>query len=174
MKVINLFGGPGSGKSTVQAGLFYTMKENHLRVEMVMEVAKDIVYSKTTHLLTENQIAIFAEQNRRQVILQDKVDWAITDCPLLLNSIYGTNELHSYHEFVIDTFCSYDNINIFLDRPHLYSKEGRVQDLTQAKEVDGKILDLLHKNDIPIHFRLDTDRSTVDQIWTLIVTEHMR
>ena len=86
MKMTNLFGGPCSGKSATMAGLFYQMKLKHLSVEMVTEYAKDLVYSEQFNLLQgpNHQISIFAEQNRRQLILQNKVDWAITDSPLLL------------------------------------------------------------------------------------------
>jgi len=44
MKVINLFGGPGCGKSTAAAGLFHLMKSNHMSVELVNEFAKEIVW----------------------------------------------------------------------------------------------------------------------------------
>ncbi|MDH6303272.1 broad-specificity NMP kinase [Polynucleobacter sphagniphilus] len=33
LKVINLFGAPGVGKSAACAGLFYLMKKNHFSVE---------------------------------------------------------------------------------------------------------------------------------------------
>ena len=36
-KVINLFGGPGAGKSTIASGLFYHMKIAGYNVEMTGE-----------------------------------------------------------------------------------------------------------------------------------------
>ena len=45
-KVINLFGGPGAGKSTTAAGLFYEMKVRDIKCELVTEYAKDMTYEK--------------------------------------------------------------------------------------------------------------------------------
>ena len=47
MKVINLFAGPGTGKSTTAAGLFYKMKSKGYMVELVTEFAKDLVYQES-------------------------------------------------------------------------------------------------------------------------------
>jgi len=42
MKIINLYGGPGSGKSTIAAGIFYKAKlDDRYRVELFREMAKD-------------------------------------------------------------------------------------------------------------------------------------
>lgn len=41
--VINLIGGPGSGKSTTAAGLFFRMKSMGVRCELVTEYAKELV-----------------------------------------------------------------------------------------------------------------------------------
>ena len=46
MKVINLFGGPGCGKSTTAADLFARMKLRGLSVELVTEYAKDVVWDE--------------------------------------------------------------------------------------------------------------------------------
>ena len=45
-KVINLFGNPGSGKSTVAAYLFSELKSRGLEVELVTETAKDLVWDE--------------------------------------------------------------------------------------------------------------------------------
>lgn len=39
-----MFGSPGSGKSTTAAGLFYKLKTSDYNVELVTEVAKDLVW----------------------------------------------------------------------------------------------------------------------------------
>ena len=64
MQIVNLFGGPGSGKSTTAAGLFYEVKKLKLNVELVTEYAKDAVWEKR-HNLLDDQIYIFAKQQRR-------------------------------------------------------------------------------------------------------------
>ncbi len=39
-----MFGGPGTGKSTSAAGLFFKMKLAQMEVELVTEYAKDLVW----------------------------------------------------------------------------------------------------------------------------------
>ena len=43
MIVVNLFAGPGSGKSTTCAGLFSKLKLAGIYCEMVLEYAKELV-----------------------------------------------------------------------------------------------------------------------------------
>ena len=43
-KIINIFGNPGSGKSTIAAYLFTELKSRNIEVELVTETAKDLVY----------------------------------------------------------------------------------------------------------------------------------
>lgn len=52
--IINLIGGPGSGKSTTAAGLFYKLKKLGYNCEMSLEFAKDKVM--------DDQIYIFGKQ----------------------------------------------------------------------------------------------------------------
>ena len=45
--VINLFGAPGSGKSTTMARLFTDLKQEGYNVEMVSEFVEDLVYENS-------------------------------------------------------------------------------------------------------------------------------
>lgn len=45
--VVNLIGGPGCGKSTTTAGLFYELKKKGYNCEMSLEFAKDKVYEES-------------------------------------------------------------------------------------------------------------------------------
>lgn len=149
---INLFGGPGSGKSTIAAGLFYEMKMLGLNVELVTEFARDLVYSNNLDVLFDQQEYVFAEQNNRMHRLRDKVDWVITDSPLLLSAVYPEinrlqknakpwSALEEFKKFVYAQVNTYNNLNVFLKRPENgFSSAGRLQDLEQAKEIDQLIL----------------------------------
>ena len=64
LKVINLWGEPGAGKSTVAAGLFNLMKLMGEKVELVTEYAKDLTYEKN-HVSLQNQLLILATQDNR-------------------------------------------------------------------------------------------------------------
>jgi hypothetical protein len=167
MKVVNLFGGPGSGNSTTAAGLFYQMKLMHQNVELITEYAKELVYSDRVTFLNSKQEYVFAKQNLRQFILKDKVDWAITDSPLLLSliypKIYNTSPGDHFDAYVIETFNRYDNINIFLERPETFSGVGRVQNLEESVRVDNLIIDALDSTGIKYE-KVKADRDIVEVI----------
>ncbi len=148
MRVIDLFGGPGSGKSTTAAGLFYEMKMLNKKVELVTEYAKDLYYSEILHIYTPTrQETIFAEQLHRVERLKGKVDWAIVDSPLPLSLIYGEPKPTSetFYQLAMESFFQFDNLNYFIDRPHMFESEGRIQNLNESLGIDRKILDVLDK-----------------------------
>lgn len=60
--VINLFGGPGAGKSTLAALLFHHLKIRGLSCEMALEYAKDKVWEESYSTL-HNQIYVFGKQH---------------------------------------------------------------------------------------------------------------
>ena len=142
MKVINLFGSPGSCKSTLAAGLFFLMKNAGYKVELVTEYAKDMVYENRTNILSD-QLYILAKQNRRLSRLKDSVDYVVTDSPLLLSNIYSPNSL-IFNSLVTSIYNSYDNISIFLPlNQDKYQQYGRTQTVNESLEISNKIKDLI-------------------------------
>lgn len=153
MKVVNFFGGPGSGKSTQAAGLFYFMKMRGYNVELVTEYSKDLLYSGQLETMFGHQETIFGEQNYRLLRLWDKVDWAITDSPILLSAVYPLivrarckdmkpwPAMAPFREMVRTQFNTYDNINIWLQRPEdqEYQQAGRLQNRGEAIAADELI-----------------------------------
>ena len=162
-RILNIFGGPGIGKSLSAAKVFSELKQNHINCELVTEIAKDIVWEDTTKLL-DNQIWLFSEQFRRQWRLLDKVDYVVTDSPLLMYSVYLEqvqdklpNNLKfsiGFYKKTVDFFESsfkeFNNLNFFLERYYevdkwgevqytTYSDKGRSQTIKQALELDNKI-----------------------------------
>lgn len=140
LKVINLYCGPGGGKSTLAAGLFNLMKNLGYRVELVTEFAKDVTYEKNFGTL-QNQLVILAEQDRRLRRLAGQVDWVITDSPLPLGIVYMTPE---YEEWLVPAvwgaFRRYQNYHVLIsrgDRP--YQTFGRTQTLEEAMKLDNQI-----------------------------------
>lgn len=171
MKVVNLFAGPGAGKSTIAAGLFYSLKKQHKSVELITEYAKDLVYSDQVDFLQSNQEYVFAEQNRRQHVLDGKVDIAITDSPLMLSHIYANQyekrlpeqRLKTFLTHVTQVFNSYDNINFFLKRAESFQQFGRVQNLEESKDIDNRIVAVLNNNNIPFEV-VQVGDQTVEKI----------
>ena len=148
MKVINIFGGPCAGKSTTAAGLFYEMKKLGLEVELVTEYAKDLVWEKR-HNVLEDQIYVFAKQQRRIARLKDHhIDWVITDSPISLGLVYTDSSKLSknFFDLVMEVFNSYHNHNFLLSRNVAYNPVGRNQGNEQeALLFDRKVHSLLNQ-----------------------------
>lgn len=149
VKVINIFGGPGAGKSTTAAGLFFEMKKRQIEVELVTEYAKDMTWEKRHNVLSD-QLYILAKQNRRVQRLAGQVEWVITDSPLLLGLVYKTeNYFSTFDDFVMEVFNGYDNHNFLIGRDFEYQAAGRNQTLEQAVEVDSMMKNMLEDRKVP-------------------------
>jgi len=140
MRVINLFGGPGCGKSTTAAGLFYRLKmEQQFKVELVREYAKDLVYAGTLGRVLPAELLI--EQYKRQKVLDGKVDLIITDSPLLLPLFYRRDTVVTTMAEAL--FNEFDNMNYLLVRSKVYEPYGRRQSEESARAIDSKIHEYL-------------------------------
>lgn len=166
LKVINLFAGPGAGKSTTAAGLFYIMKRAGMSVELVTEYAKDKVYEGHLGCL-EDQIYIFGKQQRRLKRLDGHVEWAITDSPLLLSILYNKTQSKPFEKLVWDVFHSYENHNFYIERDKPYVQVGRTQSEDEAIFLDGKMLGILDKCNVN-YYSLKGNEECVDRIYRSI------
>tara|TARA_R110000744_G_scaffold260923_2_gene375810 strand:+ start:2066 stop:2623 length:558 start_codon:yes stop_codon:yes gene_type:complete len=173
-KIINLFGGPGIGKSTQAAGLHYIMKKNGMSVELTSEFAKIMSWEKN-HSAVNDQLYITANQHRNISRVYGQVDYLIVDSPLLNGLIYknryqGTlypTKLYGepFDTFLLDLFSQYDNTNILLSRnDSVFQKEGRFQDLEGSKEIDTFIKNLLVTQDIDFR-EYEVGYNTVNDIY---------
>lgn len=149
LKVINLFAGPGAGKSTTRAGLFYLMKSNKVNCEEVTEYAKDVTWEENYNQLSD-QLFVLANQNRRLDRLKDKVEWVVSDSPILLSIHYALPDYlpHTFKSLAFDLWQTYDNHNFFINRVKTYSPIGRSQTEDEAKEIDRKIKSMLSLHNI--------------------------
>lgn len=173
--VINFYGGPCSGKSTAAAGLFYKMKLAGLSVELTDEFAKECVWEENIPML-KDQLWILAHQHRKILRLADKVDYVITDSPVLLSPIYRTKYGEPMYSDIIDTMAlecynKYDNINFMLSRPREnYEEDGRAQDEVQSIQIDLDILKQFDTLDIPFT-QLESD-DNASAAYRYIVRDH--
>jgi len=145
--VINLFGGPGVGKSTLCASVFAKLKIMGIDCEMATEYAKDMVWEESYKKL-ENQIYIFGKQHARVHRLLGKVDVVITDSPLLNSIVYDKTDNFALRKLVISEFWKLNTLNFYIGRKLNYEENGRVQTLKQAIDVDNAYLKLIKENDI--------------------------
>ena len=170
--VINLFGGPGVGKSTIASGLFYYMKTSNYNVELINEYAKELVYEHRHNILRRDQLYLFTKQHRKMFRLVGKTNYIITDSPLLLQPIYLRKTVDTIYdkklleELIISTSNKYPNINILLSRNEEleYKFDGRVQDEKGAQDVDQEIKEYLNNN----YNEIIVDNNTISNIMKII------
>jgi hypothetical protein len=82
--IVNLFGGPGTGKSTNAALSFGKLKVRGITAEYISEFAKDLVWEERHHALGY-QPYLSAKQIYRIQRVIGKVPVIITDSPILLS-----------------------------------------------------------------------------------------
>ena len=145
--VINLFAGPGVGKSTTAARIFSELKMKGVNCEMALEFAKDKVWEESFRTM-DDQIYIFGKQFHRIWRLKDKVDVIICDSPLPISIVYDKENSQPFHALVMEQFNKFVNFNYLLERGVEYQSEGRVQTEEEAKEVDKTVKRVLDENNI--------------------------
>lgn len=164
--VINLFGGPGTGKSTGAAYIFSQLKLKGYDCELVTEFAKDKVWENNKEVF-KNQFYITGKQSFKISRCNGKVDIIITDSPILLGAIYEDSK--KFKAAVLEEFNKYRNLNFFIIRQKEYNPNGRNQTEEEAKLIDEKILNYLNENKVNYTLCLG-DISGYDFIVDYIIT----
>ena len=149
MILINLFGSPGTGKSTGAAYIFSQLKMRGVNAELVTEFAKDKVWEESKAVFN-NQAYIFGKQYFRISRCADKVDVIITDSPLLLSLVYNNDPVlgEDFNNVVRKVANSYDCRNFFLVRTKKYNPIGRFQTEEESNKIADEIHELLDKEGI--------------------------
>lgn len=150
-----MLGGSGLGKSTTAAGLYHRMKSEGLNVELVREYVKAWAWSGTK-VGQYDQIYIFGKQARSEYMLYGKVDYIITDSPIILSPVYEKfyNDGDSMVEVAALKFLEkaenngIQHINFLLERKKKFNPEGRYETEEQAKEVDKRVSLFLQEHSI--------------------------
>lgn len=154
MIVVNLFGGPGCGKSTGAAYIFARLKGRGVKVELVTEFAKDLTWDKSEGLA--DQAYVFGNQfHRLYRCARAGVQVVVTDSPLLFSLVYRQpNEGPFGDEFAayVRTCHRYfANLNFLITRRKPYEQTGRIETEEEAKVRDRAIADLLEA-ELPSEF----------------------
>ena len=154
---INLYGGPSCGKSTLSTLLFAELKLRTLNTELVREFAKELVYQDyDMHNLREaDRIFILAEQMRRESILHGKVDYLITDSPVMIAAYYYNkrpaidlakelmkNLDHSGAEF---------HFYILRDEDAHFEQYGRAHSEDESRKIDKDMIEFLRNEGMTVH-----------------------
>lgn len=146
--VINLYAGPGAGKSTTAAKIFALLKDRGQNAEIVTEYVKQWAWDEKKPV-DYDQFYLFAKQAKAEYRLHGKVDYIVTDAPVLLTSyyaqVYGTPEqavvfrsmLLTYLRMCADKGQTY--LHFYLGRTKKYDPRGRFQNEAQARNIDEEL-----------------------------------
>jgi hypothetical protein len=163
LKVINLFGPPGVGKSAARSGVFWLMKTYHMSIEEVSEYAKYLVLTGRTWQLQEEQLYLLAKQNHKQVILRGQYEYAVTDSPLALCAFYAPKAyMTAFFDLVAQAQDQFDNINFYLTRDlskDAFELAGRLHDREASLRVDAEMREYLARKNTKF-IEVPTDRLT--------------
>lgn len=163
--VVNLIGGPGTGKTTTMALVFGTLKQLGIDAEMVTEFPKELVWEHRTETM-KDELYIFAKQAHRFFRVNGQVDVIVTDRPIILtvlyNNLYGDGS-NALDAVVKETFNKYNNMNFFLNRVKGYNPNGRTQTEDEADKIAEGLKDILDKENYP-YKSYNADESVVDKI----------
>lgn len=147
--LINIYGGPGAGKSTTAAGVFYELKRIGYDCGLVTEMATELVYDEAFNIMND-QIYLFGEQWHRTFRMLGKVDFIVTDSPLLMNIVYNAFKDEEFDKFIYSRIHKLKSLDFFINRSDAFSKVGRIHNLEQSKEVDKTIKELAKNNGIKL------------------------
>lgn len=151
--IVNLYAGPGAGKSTTALRLTSDMKLKGVDVEYVSEFVKEAAWLGHQEVFQQPELCL-AGQHRLLKMLNNKCDVVVCDSPINLTAVYATtipDYPHGEFNALVDKlFKQYDNFNLLINRSHSlpYNMAGRNQNLRQAMEVDEMIAKYLTSNSI--------------------------
>lgn len=157
MLVVNLYAGPGSGKTTLAHAVTGRLKMmgTPLVIEYVGEYAKRLVFEDRRAAMA-NQILILGRQFQELGNLWGKADIVVTDGPVLHGLVYGEKLAYTDPFFDLAIWCDrqFQTMNVFVERLETlpFESVGRLQDLEESRRIDQQILDMLHQTGTPITF----------------------
>ncbi len=142
--LINIWAGPGAGKSTTAAGVFERLKRRNISCELVREYVKAWAW-RGEKIGEFDDLYITAKQLRAESTLYGRVDYIITDAPIGLGAVY--EEMYRPSSRVMLDVCGalrtrqlaagIKIVDVFLVRDKPYSQAGRWEDETAARKVDA-------------------------------------
>ncbi len=154
-RVINIIGGPGSGKSLIAAALMLHLNLHQKTTETIPDYAKSLVW-QNSHQVLKNQYFIAQRQFEMLELLDGQVQYLITECSLPQVLFYNENypdnicDIAKTHKQILDWHQQFDNVNILVQRSSKkYVRSGRFQEEEEAIAMDHGLRSLLQREAMP-------------------------
>jgi len=157
--IINVYGGPGVGKSTSAAYLYYLLKAAGANTEMVREYVKGWAWENRA-FSAYDEIYFLGKQVRHESMLFGKVDWIVTDAPVYMTayyaSLYCSPQLAHGISQAAQAFYKqaeedgHQHLHLMLTRTKAYQADGRYQTEDQALSIDNGVREMLSKFKVSI------------------------
>jgi len=173
--IVNLYGGPGAGKSISAASTFALAKGSGVNCELVTEYIKQWAW-EGRRPVNYDQFYFFGQQSRREYVLFNKVDLIITDSPVAIcgyfASVFGSpSQSLCFRQMVSEYYSMLEKtgvecLHFFMERQFAYDPRGRFQ--TEEEAINMDIEQLLYLKSFG--FKVKSVKSD-DQVSKVIMQE---
>lgn len=148
IKRISLYGGPGSGKTTLAGELFVHFKKLGVKVEYVSELAREwaLIERKITGC---DQVYLFSSQMHAEdtPLSRGKADLVVTDSPLFLSCFYTLiSDNPQYTQPLLECAhhfeSQYPTMHFFChpNPEYVFHQEGRFHSQEQSRGLSTSML----------------------------------
>lgn len=148
---IAILGAPGSGKTTLSAGLLYHCKLMSLKVDWVPEVAKWHFYRGADMTSLEFEFQKFKEQLELESIFPENLDILICEAPMIISAVYASF-YHGDHSQIAEEFFNLAKQNlsryshyVVLKKSEEYEEFGRHQSEDEALAIHNRTIEILDR-----------------------------
>lgn len=176
--LLNFLGAPSTGKTTLSASVFAYLKARDIDVEYSSEYVKTWAW-ESRNISSLDQYYIFGKEAHQQSRLFNKVDFLISDSPVMLATFYqyfynGRNTLtvpcHDFYEVAEKEF-KVKVINFFLNRQKEYNPKGRYQTKEEADDLSRLLKTWLNFEGFKYHELTCDDSERLEEVVKVLKSE---
>lgn len=152
--LVNMFGAPSSGKSTIAANVFARLKTDGIPAEFISERAREVIakfkFKKIKTMSDEMQLEILEAQYHAETYFKHSTDYpVIADSSTLLTLAYGTESFFQRYgdrvQQLVNNIVSEMDVVFYLPlRDSVQDDPNRIHNYEQCLEVDSKIRNILN------------------------------
>lgn len=158
--VINIYGAPGSGKTTLANKLIERFEQDNFKPALIREYATELIKNNQKELL-DNQILVSKAQADNIDKALDKSNLCISESPIELGRLYNKNSSIDYEldEIIKQSNEKYTSINLFIAHDKIsissYDNTYRIHTADESVELEKE----LHKKcNLPLTQTIDVRR----------------